>query len=67
MEGSDNMNAQDEFKNLDVGKLSPQDIQMATVLTLVNILKKKGILTGEEYTEKLRNIVNEMKIEKDNE
>lgn len=67
MEGSDNMNAQDELKNLDVGKLSPQDIQMATVLTLVNLLKKRGILTGEEYTEKLRNIVNEMKIEKDNE
>ncbi|MBK5458513.1 hypothetical protein [Peribacillus sp. TH27] len=61
------MSAQDEFKNLDVGKLSKQDIQMATVLTLVNLLKKKGILTGEEYTEKLRNIVNEMKIEKDNE
>ncbi|KON69170.1 hypothetical protein AKG34_10530 [Peribacillus butanolivorans] len=61
------MNAQDELKNLDVGKLSPQDIQMATVLTLVNLLKKRGILTGEEYTEKLRNIVNEMKIEKDNE
>ncbi|MGW6254333.1 hypothetical protein ACWF5S_24605 [Peribacillus butanolivorans] len=67
MEGSDNMSAQDEFKNLDVGKLSKQDIQMATVLTLVNLLKKKGILTGEEYAEKLRNIVNEMKIEKDNE
>ncbi|MFB7641587.1 hypothetical protein [Peribacillus butanolivorans] len=61
------MSAKDEFKNLDVGKLSKQDIQMATVLTLVNLLKKKGILTGEEYTEKLRNIVNEMKIEKDNE
>ncbi|MFE0506885.1 hypothetical protein ACWF7H_23780 [Peribacillus butanolivorans] len=61
------MSAQDEFKNLDVGKLSKQDIQMATVLTLVNLLKKKGILTGEEYAEKLRNIVNEMKIEKDNE
>ncbi|MFE4898062.1 hypothetical protein [Peribacillus butanolivorans] len=61
------MSALDEFKNLDVGKLSKQDIQMATVLTLVNLLKKKGILTGEEYAEKLRNIVNEMKIEKDNE
>ncbi|MGW6382744.1 hypothetical protein [Peribacillus butanolivorans] len=61
------MSAQDEFKNLDVGKLSKQDIQMATVLTLVKLLKKKGILTGEEYNEKLRNIVNEMKIEKDNE
>ncbi|MFI8495429.1 hypothetical protein ACIGC1_21410 [Peribacillus butanolivorans] len=61
------MSAKDEFKNLDVGKLSKQDIQMATVLTLVNLLQKKGILTGEEYSEKLRNIVNEMKIEKDNE
>ncbi|MBK5441555.1 MULTISPECIES: hypothetical protein [unclassified Peribacillus] len=38
------MSAQDEFKNLDVGKLSKQDIQMATVLTLVNLLKKRVFL-----------------------